>query len=76
VIQHESISHENIWNTKHSLYLGDAHRDEAPSDAHRGEAPLLHPYEHHLDPMSAKWIHVESLLMKYGSMSLTQKSHS
>ena len=36
--------------------------------------------EHHLDPMSAKcfiysherWIHVESLLIKYKSMSLTQ----
>ena len=48
------------------------------------EVPVLHLYEHHLDPMSAKcsiyfherWIHVESLLMKYGSMSLTQKSHS
>ena len=48
------------------------------------EVPLLHPCEHHLDPMSAKcsiysherWIHVESLLMKYGSVSLTQKSHS
>ena len=48
------------------------------------EVPVLHLYEHHLDPMSAKcsiysherWIFVESLLMKYGSMSLTQKSHS
>ena len=48
------------------------------------EVPVLHLYEHHLDPMSAKcsiysherWIHVESLLMKHGSMSLTQKSHS
>lgn len=45
---------------------------------------VLHLCDHHLDPMSAKcstysherWIHVESLLMKYGSMSLTQKSHS
>ena len=48
------------------------------------EVLVLHPCEHHLDPMSAKcsiysherWIHVESLLMKYGSLSLTQKSHS
>ena len=48
------------------------------------EVLVLHLCEHHLDPMSAKcsiysherWIHVESLLMKYGSMSLTQKSHS
>ena len=45
------------------------------------EVSVLHPYENHLDPMSAmcsiysheRWIHVESLLMKYGSMSLTQK---
>ena len=44
------------------------------------EVPVLHPCEHHLDPMSAKcsiysherWIHVESLLMKHGSSSLTQ----
>ena len=44
------------------------------------EVPMLHLYEHHLDPMSAKcsiysheiWIHVESLLMKHGSMSLTR----
>ena len=44
------------------------------------EVPVLHPCEHHLDPMSAKcsiysherWIHVESLFMKHGSMSLTQ----
>ena len=44
------------------------------------EVPVLHPCENHLDPMSAKcsiyaharWIHVESLLMKHGSMSLTQ----
>ena len=44
------------------------------------EVLVLHPCEHHLDPMSAKcyiysherWIHVESLLMKHGSMSLTQ----
>ena len=43
------------------------------------EVPVLH-----LDLMSAmcsiysheRWIHVESLLMKYGSISLTQKSHS
>ena len=48
------------------------------------EVSMLHLYEHHLDPMSDKcsnysyerWTHVESLLMKYGSMSLTQKSHS
>ena len=48
------------------------------------EVPMLHPYEHHLDPMSDKcsiysheiWIHVELLLMKYGSMGLTQKSHN
>ena len=48
------------------------------------EIPVLHLCEHHLDPMSAKcsiysherWIHVESLLMKYGSMSLTQELHS
>ena len=48
------------------------------------EVPVLHLYGHHLDPMSAKcsiysherWIHVESLLMKHGSSSLTQKSHS
>ena len=48
------------------------------------EVPVLRLCEHHLDPMSAKcfiyshgrWIHVESLLMKYGSMSLIQKSHS
>ena len=41
------------------------------------EVPVLHPCEHHLDPMSFKcsiysherWIHVESLLMKHGSMS-------
>ena len=47
------------------------------------EVPVLHFCEH-LDPMSAKcsiysherWIHVESLVMEYGSMSLTQKSHS
>ena len=46
------------------------------------EVLVLHLCEHHLYPMSAKyfiysherWIHVESLLMKYGSMSLTQKS--
>ena len=45
------------------------------------EVPVLHLCEHHLDPMSAKcsiysheiWIHVESPLMKYGSMSLTHK---
>ena len=45
---------------------------------------VLHLCEHHLDPMSAKcsiysherWIHVESLLMKHWSSSLTQKSHS
>ncbi len=44
------------------------------------EVLVLHPCEHHLDPMSAKcsiysherWIHVESLLMKYRSSSLTQ----
>ena len=44
------------------------------------EVLMLHPCEHHLDPMSAKcsiysherWIHVKSLLMKHGSMSLTQ----
>ena len=44
------------------------------------EVPVLHPFKHHLDPMSAKcsihsherWFHVESLLMKHGSMSLTQ----
>ena len=48
------------------------------------EVSVLHLYDHHLDPMSAKcsiysherWIHVESVLMKYGLMSLTQKSHS
>ena len=48
------------------------------------EVPVLHSCEHHLDPMSVKfsiysheiWIHVESLLMKHGSSSLTQKSHS
>ena len=48
------------------------------------EVLVLHLYQHHLDPMSATysiysheiWIHVELLLMKYGSMSLTQKSHS
>ena len=48
------------------------------------ELAVLHSYENHLDPMGAKcsiysrdrWIHVESLLMKYGLMSLTQKSHS
>jgi len=48
------------------------------------EVLMLYPYEHHLDPMSSKhsiysherWIHVDSLLMKHGSMSLTQKSHS
>ena len=48
------------------------------------EVPVLHLCEHHLDPMRAKcsiysherWIHVESLLMKYVSMSLTQKSHN
>ena len=48
------------------------------------EVLVLHLYEHHLDPTSAKcsiysnerWIHVESLLMKYGLTSLTQKSHS
>ena len=48
------------------------------------EVPMLHLFEHHLDPMSVKcyiysyerWIHFESLLMKHGSMSLTQKSHS
>ena len=44
------------------------------------EVPVLHRCEHHLDPMSSKCsiysherqIHVESLLMKHGSMSLTQ----
>ena len=44
------------------------------------EVSMLHPYENHLDLISAKhstfsheiWIHVESLLMKHGSMSLTQ----
>ena len=44
------------------------------------EVPMLHPREHHLDPTSAKcsiysherWIHVETLLMKHGSSSLTQ----
>ena len=44
------------------------------------EVPVPHPYEHHLDPMSIncsiysheRWIHVESLLRKQGSMSLTQ----
>ena len=48
------------------------------------EVPVLDPCEHHLDPMSAKcsiyshdrWINVESLLMKHGSMSLTQKLQS
>ena len=48
------------------------------------EVPVLHLCEHHLDPMSAKcsiysherWIHVESLLTKYGSMILIQKSHT
>ena len=45
------------------------------------EVSVLHPCEHHLDPMSAncsvysheRWIHVESLLMKHGSISLIQK---
>ena len=45
------------------------------------EVLVLHLCEHHLDPMSAKcsiysherWIHVESLLMKYGLVSFTQK---
>ena len=44
------------------------------------EVLVLHLCENHLDPISAKcsiyshvgWIHVESLLMKHGSMSLTQ----
>ena len=44
------------------------------------EVPMLHLCEDHLDPMSEKcsiysheiWIHVESLLMKCGSMSLTR----
>ena len=44
------------------------------------EVPVLHPCEHRLDRMSDKcsiysherWSHVESLLMKHGSMSLTQ----
>ena len=48
------------------------------------EVLVLHLCEHHLNPMSAKcliyslerWIRVEKLLMKYWSMSLTQKSHS
>ena len=48
------------------------------------EVLVLHLCEHHLDPMSDKysiysheiWIHVESLLMKQGSMSWTQRSHS
>ena len=48
------------------------------------EVPVLHLCEHQLDPMSAKcsiysherWTHVESLLMKDGSISSTQKSHS
>ena len=48
------------------------------------DVSVLHPCEHPLDPMSAKrsiysherWIHGESLLMKYGSTSLAQKSHS
>ena len=48
------------------------------------DVPVLHLYEHHLDPMSDKcsiysherWIQFESLLMKYGSVSLTQKSRS
>ena len=48
------------------------------------EVLVLHLCENHLDPMSAKcsiyyheiWIHVESLLMKHISMSLTKKSHN
>ena len=47
------------------------------------EVSMLHLCENHLDPMGPKfsiyshekWIHVESLLMKYESMSLTQISH-
>ena len=47
------------------------------------EVSILHSCEHHLDLMSAKcsiysherWIHVESLLIKHESMSLTQKLH-
>ena len=46
------------------------------------EVLVLHLYEHHLDLMSNKCsiysherrIHVESLFMKHGSMSLTHKS--
>ena len=45
---------------------------------------MLHLYEHHLDLMSAncsiyshkRWIRVELVLMKHGSMSLNQKSQS
>ena len=44
------------------------------------EVLVLHPYEHHLDPMRVncsiyshgRYIHVESLLMKHGLVSLTQ----
>ena len=44
------------------------------------EVSVLRPYEHYLYQMCVKcsiytheiWIHVESLLMKHGSMSLTQ----
>ena len=43
------------------------------------EVSMLHPYENHLYPMITKYsiysheifIHVESLLMKHGSMSFT-----
>ena len=48
------------------------------------EVLVFHLYENHLDPIGAKcsiysherWIHVESLLKKYGSISLTQKLHN
>ena len=47
------------------------------------EVSVLHLCKHHIDLMSANYsiyshercIYVESLLMKHGSMSLTQKSH-
>lgn len=29
VFVHKNISHENEWDTKHSLHLGDAHSGEA-----------------------------------------------
>ena len=41
VIQHESISHKNKWNTYHALDLGDAHICEALRLPGRSPIPIL-----------------------------------